>query len=337
MANWRRTVESIIRVKKEKRGVKTASDSLLSAPNSLLYWNEPLFKHTTFRIGGNAECFILINYRDDLQQIIKLVNQENIQLSVIGNGSNLLISQQGIKGITIKLGKSFEYIKREKSKEQCKEFYTTSSLLPVPYFIIGGATHLSKIWRYALTHSLAGVEFLWGIPGSFGGAICTNAGAFSQDIGSKVIQINGFLPSSEAVSLNQRELDFSYRKTKLPNGFILTDGILQLSTCEQNKIIQKIDGYRMKRQMTQPRGASAGSVFKNPNLSTSAGKLIDNCNLKELKLGNAYISKKHGNFIINQNNAHFNDVYELMQIIKSTVELKTGTILEEEIQIFPKK
>jgi UDP-N-acetylmuramate dehydrogenase len=303
MASWRRTIESL---------------KVNSGWRSWVLWDEPLSKHTTFRIGGEAECFIVVNHQDDLKKIIKLANQENIPIFIIGQGSNLLISEQGLQGIIIKLGKAFIYTIRNNNQ-----------------VTVGGATPLSKLLNYAFAQSLSGIEFVWGIPATFGGAIVSNVGAFSQDIGSKVLKINGLSANGEQVTLNRNQLEFSYRKSNLPYGFIVTEGLLDLKPSEQNLIRQKIEEYRAQRRTTQPKGASAGSVFKNPSLAP-AGRIIDESNLKGIKIGNACISKKHGNFIINQGHAHFIDVYELIQIIKSTVESKTGTILQEEIQILPK-
>lgn len=282
------------------------------------YFAEPLSAHTTFRIGGYAEYFHVVRSLDDLKKIVQFANKKNIPIFIIGNGSNLLISDQGLRGITIKLGAGFTSITRNNNEIK-----------------VGAATSLSQFLLYALKQSLTGVEFLWGIPGTFGGAVACNAGAFSQDIGSLIIKINGVLPNGKEITLNRNQLERMYRKVSLPDGFIITDGLLNLTFSEQKIIEQKIKEYQDKRKNTQPNGASAGSVFKNPPL-VPAGRLIDENNLKGLKIRNAYISKKHGNFIMNQGHAHFIDVYELIQIIKSTVELKTGTILEEEIQILPK-
>jgi UDP-N-acetylmuramate dehydrogenase len=301
MASWRRLIETSITDRATK-----------------IYWGESLSNHTTFRIGGQAECFIVANTVDDLKTILVIAKRQNIPLFILGNGSNLLISDQELTGITVKLGKAFSYCMIEHNNLR-----------------IGAATPLSQILAYSIDKSISGLEFLLGIPGTFGGAIASNAGAFSQNIGDQVIKINGLLPDGQDVSIDRNKLHFDYRKTTLPLGFIITEGILQIVSNRSKAIIQLIAEYRKKRTQTQPAGASAGSVFKNPKL-VSAGKLIDDNNLKGLCNGNAYISRKHGNFILNRCNASFINVYELLQIIKSTVEFNTGTILEEEIQVLPK-
>jgi UDP-N-acetylmuramate dehydrogenase len=300
MANWRRLIETSI------------------TEATKVYWRESLSNRTTFRIGGQAECFIVADTIDDLKTILTIAEHQGIPLFILGNGSNLLISDQKLNGITIKLGDAFSYCLIENNNLR-----------------IGAATPLSHILTYSLDKSLSGLEFLWGIPGTFGGAIISNAGAFSQNIGDHVIKINGILPDGQEVSIDKNKLHFDYRKAIFPLGFIIIEGFLQIISERSVSIRQHIAEYRKKRILTQPAGASAGSVFKNPKL-VSAGKLIDDNNLNGLCNGNAYISRKHGNFILNRCNASFINVYELLQIIKSTVEFNTDIILEEEIQVIPK-
>jgi len=301
MAGWRRTIETSINRKVSK-----------------IFWDEPLSLHTTFRIGGKAECVIIINDLEDLKKIIVISKREEIPIFTIGQGSNLLISDQGIKGIIIKLGKGFSYISKNNNEIR-----------------IGSATPLSHIIKFGFEQSLSGIEFLWGVPGAFGGAIASNAGAFSQNIGDIISKIYGISPSGELKSLTQEQLNFEYRKTNLPIGFIIIDGLIRLFPTSRTEIKQKLNQYQNRREITQPWGASAGSIFKNPD-TIPAGKLIDDCKLKGLLYNDVYISKKHGNFIINRCSAHFIDVYEIIQLIKSTVETKKNIILEEEIQILPK-
>jgi len=301
MANWRRLIETSI------TDIATK-----------VYWGESLSNHTTFRIGGQAECFIVANTVDDLKIILAIAERQSIPLFILGNGSNLLISDQELTGITVKLGKAFSYCMIEHNNLR-----------------IGAATPLSQILAYSIDKSISGLEFLWGIPGTFGGAITSNAGAFSQNIGDRIIKINGLLPDGQDISIDRNKLHFDYRKAILPIGFMITEGLLDLISDHSVAIRQRIDKYRKIRTKTQPTGASVGSVFKNPKL-VSAGKLIDDNNLKGVCNGNAYISRKHGNFILNRCNASFINVYELLQIIKSTVEFNTGVILEEEIQVLPK-
>lgn len=307
-----------------------------------IYWQKSLSKYTTFKIGGRAECLVVTNSDDEIKKLVHLAKSEDILLWVIGNGSNLLISDQEIEGITLKLGSKYSYIKQE------------NNLLT-----IGASTPLTQLVKYASLAGLSGVEFLCGIPGTFGGAVVSNAGAFSQHIGEHIKMISGIDEDGEELTLDKSELKFTYRKSQLPFGFIITKGVLELTPSATQDIKNRMAEYRKIRKERQPWGASAGSVFKNPprkdlpqqdkqllgninqslkndQILISAGKLIDEFGLKGLSCGGAYVSKKHGNFIINRNKAKFYDVYELMQIIKCKIELETGIILEEEIQIIPK-
>lgn len=306
MASWRNAIKSII-----KTGVSEVS------------FKEPLKKHTTYRIGGNAECFTVINDYEDLSNLVKYAKSNKIPVFVIGNGSKLLIPSQGLTGITIKLGSYFNNISRNNNELK-----------------IGAATPISKVVQFALRESLSGVEFLCGIPATFGGAVKCNAGAFSKEIGNCVGKIFGISSNGQKIVLLRNNMKFAYRQSNLPEGFIITEGIIELTPHNKDNIKELQNKYQKIRKKNQPWGASVGSIFKNPINSIMqqipAGKLIDEVNLKGLKCGDAIISTKHANFIINKKNAHSNDVYELIQIIKSKVELKFNVILQEEVQILPK-
>jgi UDP-N-acetylmuramate dehydrogenase len=283
--------------------------------------SELLAKHTTFQIGGKAQYFVVVENLDNLKEVIKLALENNLSYFIIGAGSNLLISEQGLHGLVIKLGKDFGKIEVQGSR------------------IIGGAgVKLSELVKTAYNHSLTGAEFLSGIPGTFGGAIKNNAGAFSKAIGEIIesidgIQINQNLELHD-LSLKKEQIGFTYRTSQLPDDFIITHGIIKLNEGKKEKIHSEMERIKKYRKQTQPWGASAGSIFKNPK-QASAGKLLDEAGLKGLTIGGAYISNKHANFIINRGGARFNDVLELIQIMKMRVETKTGIILEEEVEIVP--
>ncbi len=283
--------------------------------------NEPLFKHTTFQIGGKAQYFVVVENSDNLKEVIKLALENNLSYFIIGAGSNLLISEQGLHGLVIKLGKDFGKVEVQGNR------------------IIGGAgLKLSELVKTAYDHSLTGAEFLCGIPGTFGGAIKNNAGAVSKAIGEIVESIDGIQINQELelhdLSLKKEQIGFTYRTSQLPDDFIITHAIIKLREGEKEKIHSEMERIKKYRKQNQPWGASAGSIFKNPK-QASAGKLLDEAGLKGLTIGGAYISNKHANFIINRGGARFNDVLELIQIMKMRVEAKTGIILEEEVEIVP--
>jgi UDP-N-acetylmuramate dehydrogenase len=281
--------------------------------------NEPLAKHTTFQIGGNAQYFVTVQDLDSLKDVIKLSLENNLSYFVIGAGSNLLISDQDFAGIVIKLGKDFSLIEIQGNKILC-----------------GAGVKLANLVKIAGENSLTGTEFLYGIPGTVGGAINNNAGAFLHSVGDIVESVNGIKIDAKFElrdsRLKKEQIGFTYRASQLPNDFIITSVIIKLSEGNRKKINSEIARIKKFRSKSQPWGPSAGSIFKNPQ-STPAGKLLDEAGLKGLQIGGAYVSTKHANFIINRGGARFNDVLELIQIMKMRVEEKTGIILEEEVEI----
>ncbi|MCS7258079.1 MAG: UDP-N-acetylmuramate dehydrogenase [candidate division WOR-3 bacterium] len=310
MASWRRIIESTLK--------KSLSNS------SLILRKIPLAGFTSYRIGGNAEWLIIINSIKDLKTVLKFISEYDIPFFIIGAGSNLLISDQGLKGITIKLGKSFCYIKvlPNSSKNQV-------------VLKIGASTTLAQIVNYCKNHNMSGAEFLWGIPGTFGGAIKNNAGAFNHDLGEKIVLVFGIDKNGNELSLRRDEIDFNYRKTSIPDDIVITSGCISLYYGNRKEIKNKLSSYTVLRRNTQPHGFSAGCVFKNP-LTFPAGKLIEMVGLKGFIYDGAGISSKHANFIVNYKRASMLKIYELIQKIKVKVENYTGIILEEEIEILPK-
>jgi UDP-N-acetylmuramate dehydrogenase len=283
--------------------------------------NKPLAKLTTFQIGGNAQYFATVQDLVGLNEVIKLALENNLPFLVIGSGSNLLISDQGLAGIVIKLDKDFSLIEIQGDKIIC-----------------GAGVKLADLVKTASENSLTGAEFLYGIPGTVGGAINNNAGAFLRAIGDIVESVYGIKIDAkfelQYLRLSKDQIGFSYRTSQLPSDFIITSVIIKLSEGNRKKINSEINRIKKYRSKSHPWGASAGSIFKNPK-PISAGKLLDEAGMKGLKVGGAYVSTKHANFIINRGGARFNDVLELIQIMKMRVEEKTGIILEEEVEILP--
>jgi len=281
--------------------------------------DEPLSKHTTFQIGGKAQYLVKVEDVSNLKDVLHLALENNLAYFIIGSGSNLLISEQGIGGIVVKLGKGFSKIEFDGNRIIC-----------------GAGVKLADLVKVTSEHILTGTEFLYGIPGTFGGAIKNNAGAFSHSIGEIIESVSGIQINSgfeiHDLELNKDQLGFSYRSSQLPKDFIITAGIIKLSQGKREAIRTEIERIKQFRKDAQPWGSSAGSIFKNPK-GMAAGKLIDEAGLKGLAIGGAYISNKHANFIINRGGARFNDVLELIQIMKMRVEARTGIILEEEVEI----
>lgn len=291
--------------------IKDLSDKL----NIEYIANEPLKKHTSFKIGGVAELFVTVKDIDQLKAITKACKDNNIQLFIIGKGSNLLISDEGMSGVVLKLDGNFKDISLKENTITC-----------------GAGANLSTLCLFALENSLTGLEFAYGIPGSVGGAVYMNAGAYGGEMKDVIKTITHLSTDGQLVTLTLDELELSYRHSVYKN----TDDVilfveLELNTDSKEAIKEKMDDFMNRRRTKQPlEFPSAGSVFKRPQ-GNFAGTLIEQCGLKGYTIGGAQVSEKHAGFIINIGDATCNDVLELVRYVQDTVQKQTGYFLEREI------
>lgn len=288
-------------------------------PKEKIFIDEPMRKHTTFKIGGNSDFFIIASQISEVQELIELKNKKNIPLTLIGNGSNILVRDNGIRGITLKL--DFKTISKKEDGEDI--IYTC-----------GSGVSLSKMASIALEDEMAGLEFAYGIPGSIGGAVYMNAGANGGEIKDVVIESTYIDGSGNIHTIDNQMHEFSYRNSifQKNNGIVLETKI-KLQKGNKEEIKQKMQEYMKSRQDKQPLDfPSAGSVFKRGE-NFIAAKLIDECGLKGKSIGDAQVSEKHAGFIINKGNAKAADVIELMSYIVETVKDKTGYEIKSEIEI----
>lgn len=277
---------------------------------------EPLNRHTTFRIGGPVSYFIEPKDREDLKLLLSLLKKYKIPSRVIGCGSNLLVADRGLRGALIHLtSREFDFL--EFQNEQVK---------------VGSAMRLGKFVQKTARASLSGIEFLAGIPGSVGGAVVMNAGAWGRSISDVLTEVEVMDHSGRIINFLSRQIKFGYRSSNLSD-FIILSATFRLVKRNLAEIKKKIRDYLTKRRLTQPSFPSAGCVFKNP-LGFSAGYLIENCGLKGLKVGGAQISLRHANFIVNTGNATFSDVFSLIKLIKREVNKKYKINLELEIKVW---
>ena len=286
-----------------------------------VHFNEPLSKHASFRIGGPADVWIYPKDISDIKNILAFCNSHNIPVTTLGRGTNVLISDKGIRGVVLNLKHGFSDIKIKEERITC-----------------GPRALLSKLLKQAVKEGLTGLEFTAGIPGTVGGAVSMNAGtkeirniehtAIGDLVESvKVIDMNG-----NVSELRKENLCFRYRKSNLSE-YIILEVTLKLKTGSKKEINDRISRLLEHKKSTQVLDIpSAGCIFKNSD-GHSAGRLIDETGLKELAVGDAQISVKHANFIVNNGNASAQDVLELIKKIKLTVFEKTGIKLEEEIKI----
>ncbi len=276
--------------------------------------SEPLGRFTTFRIGGPADYYLEPKDREDLINLIKYLKEIKYPYILIGNGSNVLISDEGIRGAAINLEFGFNKIEVSKNK-----VYAEAGI------------RLSKLVDVCLEHSLVGMENLAGIPGTLGGAILMNAGAYGGEISDFIKKVE-VLDGTEIKFLKKDECGFAYRKSNLEGKIILSAEFV-LKTGDKEQAKQRRKELILKRNQTQPvEIPNAGSIFKNPP-NDFAARLIEEAGLKGLSIGGAKISEKHSNFIVNFNNASAKDVIELMRIIRKTVHQKFGVLLEPEIKM----
>lgn len=280
--------------------------------------DEPLKKHTTFGVGGKASIFIYPSNYDDLKMILKYSYENNIKTFFMGSGSNMLISDNGFDGIVICLRKSFKHFEYNENFEAK----------------IGTGVMLGSIVRTLTKNSVKGLESLIGVPGTLGGAIIMNAGAYGSEISNYLVSIKSInLKGDEKVYL-KKDLEFTYRHSSIPLDEIVVEANFKFVTGNINEIKIKKEKASQSRRKNQPlQYRSAGSIFKNPNLDVAAGYLIDQANLKGMQIGDAQISNKHANFIINHGNATSNDIIQLIKIIKKEVLNQFQISLELEVRL----
>ncbi len=273
---------------------------------------------TTFKTGGNADVVISPVDCSSLKKIVKKCYESDIKPFIIGNGSNLLISDNGIKVPVIHIGKGFDEIKLIDSETvEC----------------LAGCS-LIRLCRFALENGLTGLEFAYGIPGSVGGAVYMNAGAYGGEMKDVLFESEHINPDGSTGKYGKDELDLSYRHSAYSNGDkIITKITLKLQKGSKTEIEVKMNELMQRRKDKQPlEYPSAGSTFKRPE-GYFAGKLIEDCGLKGASVGGAQVSEKHCGFVINRNNATTNDIISLIGHIKKTVFDKTGVMLEAEVKI----
>ncbi len=280
----------------------------------------PLARYTSFRVGGPAEVFAEPDTLEELGTLVALLHQESVAYFLLGGGTNILISDKGIRGVVIKLGEGFDYSRWEENGDRAQ-------------VQVGAAHSLGRFVREAVGKGYGGVEFAEGIPGSAGGGLLMNAGAFGGELSRVVEAISGICPNGTLVRLPGDELGFAYRRTTLPPGLIVVEIEFRLGRERQEVLLAAMLDAQRKRQRTQPHGyPNAGSIFKNPP-GTYAGRLIEAAGLKGLSQGKAQVSEHHANFIVNTGGASAADVRVLMTQIQQIVWEKNGVWLEPEVRL----
>ena len=281
--------------------------------------NEPMRNHTSFKIGGNADLFVSVVNEDELKQALNYAKLKNYPITIIGNGSNLLVSDSGIRGLVIKI--DIQHLKIEDNKNDIE-------------VRVGSGNKMMAFGIQLKENGISGFEELSGIPGTIGGAVFMNAGAYGKEMKDIVISTKCMNKDCEIFELSNEEQNFEYRSSIFnQKEYIILETKLKLQKGNRENIGQKMKEYLNKRKEKQPlEYPSAGSTFKRKEGIITA-KLIDECGLKGYKIGGAMVSEKHAGFIVNTGDATAKDVLDLIKYVKDKVFKKYGVEIEEEIKV----
>ena len=280
-----------------------------------------LSRYTSLHVGGIADIMIYPATVQELQTVIRYSRKHAIPYCIMGRGTNLLIKDGGIRGIVIKLSRC------------CNTIKVIETLKSRVSLTAGAGVSLRRLLNFAVKDSLSGLEFLSGIPGSLGGALAMNAGAQGKEMKDITDTITLLTPQAEVIEQHSGELHFTYRNLALSRGTVILKAVLKMKQSTRSILLGRIEKINRWRRRVQPLNLpSAGSVFKNPP-GQSAGQLVEQAGLKGFTLGNAQVSDKHANFIVNRGGATARDVLSLMDIMQNRVYQATGIQLEPEICI----
>ena len=278
--------------------------------------NEPMTSHTTFRIGGPADYFVMPETVEELANVLKLCKEENTPYFILGNGSNLLVGDKGFRGVVIQLYKNFDGLSMEGTKITAKS----------------GAM-LIRVAKEAGKAGLTGLEFASGIPGTIGGAMVMNAGAYGGEMKDVVTSVTVLTKDGDIKTLSGDEMNFRYRGSVVEDeGYIVLEAVMELKEGNLEEIQARMDELSVQRRTKQPiEYPSAGSTFKRPE-GYFAGKLIQDAELRGYQVGGAQVSEKHCGFVINAGGATAADVMQLMQDVSDKVMEQFGVTLEPEVK-----
>ena len=284
-------------------------------PQERILFHEPMSRHTTFRVGGEAECFVMVRTEEELTKLILHLNQIEEEYFILGNGSNLLVGDKGYRGVVLKLGGSMEEVSVEGNVVRA-----------------GAGALLSKVAAEAKNHGLSGMEFAAGIPGSIGGGVVMNAGAYDGEMKQITESVKVMDKEGRILVLDNDTMEFGYRTSIIKNRpFIVLEVVLRMRPGKKDDIQAKMDELMAKRRSRQPLNyPSAGSTFKRPE-GYFAGKLIMDAGMRGYRIGDAQVSDKHCGFIVNIGNASAADVREVIEEVQEKVKERFHVRLEPEV------
>jgi UDP-N-acetylmuramate dehydrogenase len=282
--------------------------------------DEPLARHTSFRIGGPADLLAQPATLEELAFVLRTAAADGVRVTLLGGGSNVLVGDGGMRGIVVKLDRAFAHVEWGEDRDG-------------PWLRAGAAAQIGQLARAAVARGLGGLEYAEGIPGTVGGALFMNAGAYGGDVSKVVDAVEGLDGTGRPSELGGDALGFRYRRAELPPGFVVTAVRFRLRRADPDSVRARMDEVRVRRLAAQPHGnPNAGSIFKNPR-GDHAGRLIDAVGLKGARAGRARISEQHANFIVNEGGASAADVKALMDLAQRVVWERSGVWLEPEVQL----
>ena len=276
---------------------------------------EPLARYTSFKVGGPADYFVEAQTSPSLTACLKLMACGGVPVLLLGNGSNLLVSDQGVRGAVLRLRGEFRRVRWHRAGAD-----------------VGAAHAVSRLVREAVRRGLGGLEFAEGIPGSVGGSLVMNAGAYGSEMERVVTRVDAMTAAGEPLAFGREELRFSYRDARLPHGAIVTRVGMALTPETPEAVDARMRAIMARRRESQPSGhPNFGSVFRNPP-GDHAGRLIEASGLKGLRVGGAEVSRRHANFIVNRGGARAQDVRRLIEQVCSEVEKRFSVRLQTEVR-----
>ena len=304
----------------KKETAPTLADQLRLIPGLKVKVQEPLARYTSMKIGGPADYLLAIERRSALPETLRLLNRYGISFSILGKGSNVLVSDLGVRGAVLRLDGEFKQI----------EWQEKDGAVLVT---VGAAYPVTQLVREVARKGYGGLEFAEGIPGSVGGALVMNAGAYGSEMEKIVDRVEGVTHRGEPVQWDRDEMVFSYRDSHLPPGTIVTQVRLRLLKGKAEEVSLKVRELVTRRKKSQPSGyPNSGSMFRNPP-GDFAGRLIEAAGLKGKRIGRAQISERHANFIVNLGGAKAEEVGSLMRIAQTEVKKKFNIDLEPEVRL----
>jgi len=282
--------------------------------------DEPLSRYTSMKIGGPADYFIEVESSPALSAVLPLLRRFGLAVYLLGNGSNVLVSDRGVRGAVVRLGAEFKRIAWDEQ----------GSLVRVT---VGAAYSVTQLARQAARRGYGGLEFAEGIPGSVGGAVAMNAGAYGSEFERIVDRVEAVNAAGEPIGFSRADMNFSYRDSHLPEGTVVTRVILRLERAEAAAVGSKLRELVGKRKSSQPSGfPNSGSMFRNPP-GDFAGRLIEAAGLKGRRIGQAQIAERHANFIVNLGGAKADEVRQLMELARREVRQRFGIELVSEVKL----